>query len=66
MTEMRLKVVLQQIICEKWHIHPRKIAHSPESHNFNMIQTQMLDQWIDPLGKHSSSSENEADFLVLK
>ena len=26
-----------------------KIAHSPESHNSNMTQTQMLNQWIDPL-----------------
>ena len=28
---------------------PRKIAYSPENHNSNITQTQMVNQWIDPL-----------------
>ena len=54
------------------HLH-RKIAYSPENHNSNITQTQMVNQWIDPLQhmislfnckclysitKHLSSNEN--------
>ena len=46
MTEMRLKVVPQEIICEKWHICPEKFHIFPKTmtQTFNNGLTHLISQ----------------------